>query len=51
MIQRVLRRRQAEKIKNFERIAARLEMRGEKDAASVLNRAAEQLRALTANAD
>lgn len=50
MLRRMLRRRQCEKIRSYERIAARLEMRGEKDAATVLNRAAGRLRAITADA-
>ncbi len=50
MIKRVLRRRQCEKIRSYERIASRLEMRGEKDAAGVLLRAAKQLRSITAEA-
>lgn len=50
MIRRVLHKRQCEKIKSFERIASRLEMRGEKDAAIVLMRAAGRLRAITAEA-
>lgn len=48
MIRKVLQRRQGAKIRNFERIAARLQMRGEKDAATVLKRAAERLRAISA---
>lgn len=51
MIRKVLHRRQCEKIKSFEQIASRLEMRGEKDAAIVLMRAASKLRAITANTD
>lgn len=47
MIRRVVHRRQCEKIKRFEQIASRLEMRGEKDAAAVLMRAADKLRAIT----
>ena len=49
MIRRVVQRRQGEKIRSFERIASRLEMRGEKDAATVLMRAAGRLRAITPN--
>ncbi len=48
-VRRMLQRRLFDKIKNYERIAARLEMRGEKDAAGVLNKAADQLRAITAS--
>ena len=50
MLRRVLRRRQCEKIRNYERIAARLEMRGEKDAAVVLFRAAGRLRTIVPDA-
>ncbi len=49
-VRRVLQRRLCDKIRNYERIAARLEMRGENDAATVLTRAAGQLRAITAEA-
>ncbi len=49
-VRRVLHRRLTEKIRNYERIAARLEMRGENDAATVLVKAADQLRAITAEA-
>lgn len=48
-VRRMLQRRLFERIKNYERIASRLEMRGEKDAATVLSRAADQLRAITAD--
>ena len=47
LVRRTLHRRLCERIKNYERIASRLEMRGEKDAATVLSRAANQLRAIT----
>ncbi len=49
-VRRMLHRRLCEKIRNYERIASRLEMRGENDAATVLTRAAGQLRAITTEA-
>lgn len=44
---RALRRRLAEKIENYEREAARLDIRGQADAARVLRRAAANLKTLT----
>ena len=50
-VRRILQRRLNEKIRNYDRIASRLELRGEKDAAEVLQRAAGQLRALTTDVE
>ena len=47
---RTLQRRLSEKIDNYEREASRLDLRGQVDAASVLRRAAANLRTLTGNA-
>ncbi len=47
-VKRVLARRLAEKAKNYERAAAKLEIRGDGDAAEVLQRAADRLRHITA---
>ncbi len=47
-VKRVLARRLAEKAKNYERAAAKLEIRGDGDAAEVLLRAADRLRHITA---
>lgn len=44
---RALRRRLREKIENYEREAARLDIRGQPDAAKVLRRAASNLKTLT----
>lgn len=44
---RALRRRLADKIANYEREAARLDIRGQADAAKVLRRAATNLKTLT----
>jgi len=49
MIRRALARRLSEKIKNYEKAAARLAMRGEDDAADALQRAAGRLRTITKN--
>lgn len=46
---RTLQRRLSEKIDNYEREASRLDLRGQVDAASVLRRAAANLRTLTSN--
>jgi len=47
-VKRMLARRLAEKAKNYERAAAKLEIRGDGDAAEVLHRAADRLRHITA---
>jgi hypothetical protein len=47
-VKRVLARRLAEKARNYERAAAKLEIRGDGDAAEVLHRAADRLRHITA---
>lgn len=44
---RALRRRLREKVENYEREAARLDIRGQTDAARVLRRAASNLKTLT----
>lgn len=49
MIRRALARRLNEKIRNYEKAAVKLEMRGEDDAAGALHRAANRLRAVTRN--
>lgn len=49
MIRQALARRLSEKIKNYERAATKLEMRGEMDAAQALFQAAARLRAMTQN--
>ncbi len=47
-VKRMLTRRLREKVKNYERAAAKLEIRGDGDAAAVLQRAADRLRHITA---
>ncbi len=49
IIKRQLKRRINEKIKNYERAAAKLEIRGDEDSATVLNKAANRLRPIAAN--
>ncbi len=44
---KALTRRLGEKIKNYEKAAAKLELRGEADAADALHRAADRLRQIT----
>ncbi|MEM8772324.1 MAG: hypothetical protein AAGD92_11795 [Pseudomonadota bacterium] len=46
-IRRALARRLEEKIRNYEKAAARLELRGEDDAAAALTQAAARLRLIT----
>ena len=49
IIKRQLEKRLSEKIKNYERAAAKLEIRGDDDSAGVLNKAAKRLRNITSN--
>ncbi len=49
IIKRQLERRLNEKIKNYERAAAKLEIRGDDDSACVLHKAADRLRSIRAS--